>query len=314
MQARPSDRIGRRAWLLGSGAWLAARADGPDDADARAIEDRARAAGLGAFRSAGSAHYRVVGDAPEVFLKLVLRDSEAVAADYFDYYRARGFAVERPPSRMTAVAFADVRSYAAFLGSPPDLDNGGRYDRRSNRLYVHDYRPDGQGIGPRAGHLNLVVLAHEATHQLAFNTGLLERAGDVPRAVSEGIALLGEVRRPDGPSPPGRINAMRLTDLARKRRRGVAWIPIPRLLADDTLFDGPAGPDATLLAYAQAWLLVYHLMTDPALLSRARDYLAAIRPRRDPKGRAADARAHLGDLDRLDQDLRRLSVRLLKAN
>jgi Protein of unknown function (DUF1570) len=320
MRGRAMGEIGRRAWLLGVGAsWLGSRARGDGlpvdpEADARAIEEQARKAGLAAFRSVESKHYRVIGDAPERYLKLTLGDCEAVATDYFAYYRAQGFEVERPTGRLTAVAFADLQSFAAFLGKKPDSANGGRYDRETNRLYVFDYRPIGADINLRAGHVNLFFLAHEATHQLAFNSGLLDRSGDVPRSVSEGIALVGEIRKPDGSSPPGRLNAMRLTDLAHKQREGARWIPLPRLLAEDGPIQGTAGFDTMLLAYAQSWLLVYHLMTEPALLPKFRDYLKAIRPRRDSKSRLDDARAHLGDLDRLDQDLRRLSIRLLKAN
>ncbi len=323
MPARPSVRIGRRAWLLGAGAAglaAVARADAPaagppgPEADARAIEEQGRKAGLGPFRSVESPHYRVIGDAPDPYLRLTLRDCEAVATDFLDYYGARGFEVARPPGRLTAVVLADARAFAAFVGKGPDLDNGGRYDRASNRLTTFDYRPSSPGLNLGAGFLNRVFLAHEATHQLCFNTGLLDRPGDVPRAVSEGLAEFGEVRRPDGPSPPGRFNGVRLNDLARKRRQGVAWIPLPRLLVDDGPFDGSAGFDALILALAQAWLLAYHLMTDEARLPGFRGYLRAIRARRDPARRLDDAREHLGDLDRLDDDLRKLSVRLLKEN
>ncbi len=328
MQAWTSGRIGRRAWLAGLGAsgvmglvagpsWgTRAAGAGPRqgaDADLKAIEAKGAEAGLGPFRSVESRHYRVAGDAPEGFLRLTLRDCEAVAVDYFDHYRAQGFDLKRPEGRLSAVALADARSYAAFLGGQPDRSNGGRYDRASNRLYVYDFRPQGANGDLRAGHVNLIFLAHEATHQLAFNTGLLDRLGDVPRSISEGLALYGEIRRPDGSSPPGQVNAMRLTDLARKQRQGLAWIPLPRLLADDRPFSDPSQLDLTLLAYAQSWLLVYHLMSDPALLPRFRDYLRAIAPRRDPKDRLDDAKGHLGSLDLIDRDLRKLSVRLLKA-
>jgi hypothetical protein len=328
MPARIPDRIGRRAWMLGAGAGAAglaglaglARAEGPaadpkdPEADAWAIREQGRKAGLGPFRSIESRHYRVIGDATEPYLRLILGDCEAVAADFLGYYRARGFEVDRPSGRLTAVVLADARAFAAFLGKPPDLDNGGRYDRASNRLTVFDYRPSASRLTLNAGFANRVFLAHEATHQLAFNTGLLDRSGDVPLCLSEGLAEFGEVRRPAGPSPPGRFNAVRLTDLARKRRQGVAWIPLPRLLGDDGPIQGSAGFDALILALAQGWLLAYHLMTDPALLPGFRGYLRAIRPRRDPARRLDDAREHLGDLDRLDDDLQRLSVRLLKEN
>ena len=284
------------------------------EADTRAIEEQARKAGLGPFRSVESKNYRVIGDAPEKYLKLILGDCEAVATDYFAYYQGQSFEVERAKGRLTAVAFAGLRNYAAFLGKKPDPANGGRYDRATNRLYVFDYRPIGPDINLRAGHANLFFLAHETTHQLAFNSGLLDRSGDVPRAISEGIALFSEIRKPDGSSPPGRLNTMRLTDIAHKRREGARWIPLPRLLTEDGPIQGSAGFDTMILAYAQSWLFVYYLMKDPALLPKFRDYLKAIRPRRDAKSRLDDARVYLGDLDRLEQDIRRLSIKLLKAN
>ncbi len=316
MRAWGAVRIGRRAWLAGLGAcWVggAAGARPEGGADLRAIEAKGREAGLAPFRSVESRNYRVVGDAPEAYLNLTLRDCEAVAADFFDHYAAGGFDLAGPEGRLTAVALADGRSYSAFFGTPPDRSNGGRYDRATNRLYVYDFRPGGGNGSLKAGHVNLVFLAHEATHQLAFNTGLLDRAGDVPKAINEGIALYGEIRKPDGPSPPGQVNAMRLTDLARKQRQGIAWIPLPRLLVEDRLFGGGGPLDATLLAYAQSWLVVYHLMKDPDLRPRFRAYLRAIAPRRDPKARLDDAQSHLGDLDRIDRDLRKLSIRLLRS-
>jgi hypothetical protein len=293
--------------MLGAGAtWLGspALADDPRDpeADAGAIEEQARKVGLAPFRSVESKHYRVLGDAPELYLKQTLGGCESVATDFFSHYQAQGFEVERPKGKLTAVAFSSLLSFANFLEIRPNPNIGGRYERVSNRLYVY-----------RSGHLNVVFLAHEATHQLAFNVGLLERLGDLPHSISEGIAQYGEMRKADVASSPGRINSMRLTDLAHKQRRGAAWIPLDRLIAEDGPLRGSAGFDTTILAYAQSWLLVYHLMKDPDMLPKFRDYLKAIRPRRDSKHRLDDARQHLGDLDLLDKDLRRLSVRLQKS-
>ena len=84
-----------------------------------------------------------------------------------------------------------------------------------------------------------------------------------------------------------------------------------------TASDLPGGEgddaDLRLLAYAESWLLVYHLMKDSARLPGFRTYLAAIRNHRDASSRLDDARAHWGDLDRLDQELRRASIRLLRG-
>ena len=106
----------------------------------------------------------------------------------------------------------------------------------------------------------MTTLAHEGTHQLAFNTGLLNRQGMRP-AVVEGIVLYGETGSLHGPATPGQINATRLDDLAHIQRRE-KWISAADLLTDDAVAFGKT-LDRTLLAYAEGWLLVYYLMQTP---------------------------------------------------
>ena len=67
-----------------------------------------------------------------------------------------------------------------------------------------------------------------------------------------------------------------------------------------------------MLGYAQSWLLVHYLMTEPADAARFRDYLKTIAQR--TKGEAIIGSRtpgpHLGDLDVLDRELRRYAVHL----
>ena len=74
---------------------------------------------------------------------------------------------------------------------------------------------------------NVRTLAHEATHQLTFNTGLLNPRGDVPVSIIEGLACYGETRRLRGRNEPGLLNSPRLDDLAHVQRRA-KWISIVR--------------------------------------------------------------------------------------
>src|SRR5436305_425890 len=70
-------------------------------------------------------------------------------------------------------------------------------------------------MNPRAaGQSNLETLTHEATHQLTFNTGLLDRRSDLPFCIVEGLAMYSERRRLTGRSEPGQINLRRLEELA----------------------------------------------------------------------------------------------------
>ena len=124
--------------------------------------------------------------------------------------------------------------------------------------------------------------------------------------------MYGEVRNPGGRTAPGQLNRMRVDDLARVRRRKIPWIPVARLLEDDTLVRNAATHEG-LLAYAESWLLIDYLMKDRPSLPVFRAYLDAIRDRRRDEGRLEVARAHLGDLGLLNEAIWRHSIQLLKT-
>jgi Protein of unknown function (DUF1570) len=257
-----------------------------------------------------SARFQAVGDAAEPFMKLTLGDCEAIEADYLAHFQSKGFDVKQASRRLSLVVFLDERPYLEFVrkytkGVPPST--WGFYSRTDNWLVLFDFR--NVPVGERgAGLKNMKTLAHEATHLLAFNTGLLNRNGDSPRAIVEGIALYSETRKLHGPSDPGQLNVTRLDDLAHTLRRE-KWISAVDLLTDDAAAFGN-NSDRWLLAYAQSWLLVYHLMKTPARLPNFQAYLKTIYARTNKNHRFDDAERHFGDLERLDQDLRRDSIRL----
>src|SRR5262249_28707606 len=96
----PRRMVSRRTWLAGAVVgWVtaASRAEGPGPAGAdadqelRAVEALGTQAGLRPFRTSRTGHYLGIGDARDMFRSLTLRDCEAVAADFLDHYRARGF-------------------------------------------------------------------------------------------------------------------------------------------------------------------------------------------------------------------------------
>jgi len=257
-----------------------------------------------------SEHYQGVGDAAIPFLKITLSDCDQIARDYLDYYQANGFEVKRPDRRLTLVVFRDQQPYLEFARkfAPGVTANvSGFYSRIENWLVLFDFRNHPESLRS-AGHENVRTLAHEATHQLTFNTGLVNRRGDVPRAVLEGLALYSEPHRLHGPDQPGAINGPRLDDLARIRRR-LNWIKATDLLTDDGASFGTT-LDQTRLAYAQAWLLVYYLMKSASRLPQFQAYLKAIYRRTNKNHRLDDAERNFGDLDRLDEELRREAVRL----
>ena len=307
----------RRRWLnsallLGGLASLGRRSPGavdPPDEEAR-VQERAKKAGIGPFRSSVTEHYLGIGDAPDAYRDDALGICEALATAFRKYFEGKGFNVTFPPGRLTVVTLKDADSYAAFLGEKPGEAVGGHYDLETNRLVIFDFRPGGaQAAGVSLERINTFTLIHEATHQLTFNTGLLDRRGDVPVALSEGLAEYGELWRPVPRAVLGAINAPRLKVLHDQATRPVVWIPLDRLLTEDGLFQG----EHEQLAYAEAWVLVHYLIRNTAKLPRFRAYLEAIRPRRDPSRRLDDAESQLGDLDRLNLELRRHASRLIRG-
>ncbi len=279
-----------------------------EDQERRAVEAIAAKARLRAFATTRSAHYLGIGDTSDAFRSQTLRDCEAVAADYLDHFQSRGFTVAMPVTRLTVVILTDDRSRGAFnvgigvRGIPIEttqlLIPAGHYEPQTNRIIL--------GLHARGNrlveHLDLRRVAHEATHQLTFNTGLLDRRGDVPRSIAEGLAEYGAVRKTGRQIAPGFLHEDLMT-LLRARRSGTPWYPVAQLLADDRPFLLDSFKRLQSLAYAQAWLLIHCLMNDRSRCEGFRAYLEAIRPRTDPEHRLDDAEKHLGDLDRLDKDL-----------
>jgi hypothetical protein len=271
------------------------------------VRDRAREVGLGPLRTGHTAHYLGVGNAPDAFRSTALDLCEELAEDYFQHFAKKQFAVVRPEGRLVVVLLADPEDFARFL----DLEAGGAvrgiYDLDTNRLVVCDNRDD---RNPRAERANSVALFHEATHQLTFNSGLLNREGDVPLGISEGLAMYGEVRRPKGKTRIGARNAERLVELAKLSNAGGKLFPLGDLLGKDDLINDASTAQGAL---AQSWLLVHYLLqAKPALTTAFRAYLDAIRSRTTAEHRLEDAGEHLGDLGALDRELARYANRMLR--
>jgi len=284
------------------------------EAELAAVREKLDRAKIGPLTTVHSAHYLAIGDAPRAFMAITLADCEQLAADYQRYFDSLGFHVHQPDRPLIAVIFRDDRSFGKFFHLPP-LFTAGVYVRATNALHVFDWK--NVPMKPRASHLNMETLAHEAMHQLTFNTGLLNREGDIPRCIVEGLGTHAESRKTMGPSNLGRLNLMRMDDLAKKQKR-VPWMPVRELITNDAVLRAGTASltmdsrkaARILLSYAQSWLLVYYLIKEPAALPRFRQYLQAIAPRVNSDRRIEDAQAHLGDLDQLDQELRRYAIRL----
>jgi hypothetical protein len=297
------------AWAGGS-SWAGEpdQSQSEDDEERRAVEAIAAKAGLQKFGATRSTHYLGIGDTTESLRSQTLRVCETVAAEYLDDYQSRGFKVAMPARRLTVIILADEVSRSAFQvgprvpGIPIDVSGLlvplGHYEPSTNRvvLSVHARGSRSSGL------LDSRLAAHEVTHQLTYNTGILDRRGDVPRSITEGLAEYGKIRYSTKGTPPGQLHS-NLLALVKVRKARMPWYPFIQLLADDRPFLLDSFKRLQSLAYAQAWLLIHYLMNDPSRRERFRAYLEAIRQRTDSEYRLDDAEKHLGNLDRLDQNL-----------
>ena len=219
-------------------------------------------------------HYVVCFDTSRDYAKWCASVFERLHDAFGTFWTRAGLEIRDPPRPLVVVIFADRQRYEAHaadtLGAAASRVVG-YYDMMSNRVTTYDLtgsdalangRPRGSGAAglailtsPAAAGL-VSTLVHEATHQLAFNSGLHQRLAPVPLWVSEGIATAFEtpdLKNSKGWRGVGEVNGPRLDQFLANQRPGT----INLIIADDELF---RQPDTALDAYATAWALTHYLL------------------------------------------------------
>lgn len=113
-------------------------------------------------------------------------------------------------------------------------------------------------VGISRENLDIEVVSHEATHQMAGNTGLFPREVVVPSWVHEGLATYFETPDDAAWSGIGAVNADRL-----ERYRALENDRVHSnidFIVGDQIFDTAASIQGTLHGYGQAWALTHFLM------------------------------------------------------
>lgn len=210
---------------------------------------------------------------------------ERLNSAFYNYWTRRGIEMRQPEFPLVALVFDSKASYAQHArGELGDATNSiiGYYSLKTNRMTMYDLTGveefGGGGKATTAARVNQVLskpgaertvatIVHEATHQLAFNSGLQVRYADVPMWVSEGLAIYFET--PDLESKTGwrnigGVNRVNLVNYRRAASEG-KLVSLQQLLSDDKRFRDPA---SAATAYAQAWALNYFL-----LKTRSDDYV-----------------------------------------
>ncbi len=197
---------------------------------------------------------------------------ERLLGAFLDHWRAAGFALEEPKWPLPAIIFsneADFKEYATADAGAFAGESKGYYSIPSNRIVLYDLTA-GKGkkrattateIKRRAAaaSFNMATVVHEATHQIAFNSGMHTRLADNPLWLTEGMAMYFETPDLDGTQgwkTIGEINRPRLTrflDFVRKRRKRDSLETL--VSGTDRFIDAHKAADA----YAESWALTYFL-------------------------------------------------------
>jgi hypothetical protein len=201
---------------------------------------------------------------------------EDLYRSFVDYFAVRGCQPAEPSSPLVGIVYRDRSDFARHSTMQGGVPNGvvGYYDRNSNRINLYDMG-NADGANWRR---NAAVLIHEATHQMAFNTGIHSRACPPPMWLAEGLAMLFEA-----PGVHDSRNYMQQTDRVNwDRLRAFRQIMAPRhrpeilasMVASDDLFR--VNPAA---AYAEAWALSFFLIeTEPGQYVEYLKRTASCRP------------------------------------
>jgi hypothetical protein len=223
---------------------------------------------------------------------------EQLHRGYYYFWQNKGWKPERPEFPLVALVFNSKDAFDHYAS--PEIGDRvdsiiGYYNVLTNRITTYEI-PNPER--------NVATVVHEATHQLAYNSGLQTRLADNPFWVSEGLAIFFE--SPDltansGWQGIGRVNMPNMAQFQEYvRRRPID--SLQTLIDDDRRFKDPGLiPDA----YAEAWALNYFL-----LRTRPEQYLNLLRDLSqgrpllpsDSLQREQQFRKHLGDLATLDRE------------
>jgi Protein of unknown function (DUF1570) len=217
------------------------------------------------------------------------------------FWLHKGLKLKEPEFPLVAIIFRDRDSYVAHArGEVGETAEAivGYYSLQSNRVTMYHLA----GVDSR-----VATIVHEATHQIAFNSGLQTRYADIPLWVSEGIAEYCEtpdLKNSKGWDGIGAVNRPRL-DRFREYLRHRPADSLSTLISDD---DRLRDSETALDAYAEAWALNYYLIRNHTKQYVA--YLQTLSQKRqllwdDPAERRKEFQAAFGDLVHLDADFLR---------
>ena len=258
-----------------------------------------------------AAHYLIVYDTSPAYAQWCGALFERLYAAFRTDWNRRGFEMAEPEFRLVAIIFSDKAAYVTF--SQKDLGNAadsifGYYNMESNRMVMYELagvtvNGPRRATGPGASGA-VTTIVHEATHQIAFNSGLHQRLSDCPKWFSEGIAMYCEtpdLGRGKGWAGIGVVNRARFGQFQQYLLKRPTDSLKTLISSDNRLVDVTQAVDA----YAESWALTYFLIhRHPKEYVAYLKVLARKRPLEydDKATRLAEFEKQFGPLDKVDAD------------
>ena len=292
------------------------------------------------FRTHTTEHYVIAYDTSREYAEWTSSLLERLYDALTRYWKKQGIEITEPRFPLPIVIHRSSTAYqVASRREGVGAGAVGYYHISSNRVRMFDLTGSDElrssGEGARRGSRReitrmlstpvaeplVATIVHEATHQVAFNTGIMQRMAELPLWYVEGMAVYFEA--PDAGSSRGwrGIGKVNYRRLATFRRNLPNWNEgtLRNLIATDKPLRDPRTAGN---AYADAWALNYFLIK-----RRSKQYAEFVKEMAEkspissgPAARMtaeekAQARLdtftkHFGDLGEVQQDLLKMMSRL----
>ncbi len=229
------------------------------------------------FEVHATAHYVICHQTSAAYVRWCGGLFERLAKAFDNYWSRppRSLETQEPQFPLVAIVFPDKQSYVQFaqaeVGAAAESMIG-YYSQRTNRMVLYDLTGTAAGaardrltqrqivqilLGDRGG-LTVSTVIHEATHQIAFNSGVQRRFADNPVWLTEGMAMYFET--PDlnsrsGWRTIGAVNQARLQGFRGQLKNWTA-ADLKSMVSSDEIF---RQTDTARVAYDAAWALNYFL-------------------------------------------------------
>ncbi len=266
-------------------------------------------------------HYLIYYDSSQAYAAWCGAMFERLYTAFHNAWKIQHFDLVEPEFPLVAIIFSNKASYVKY--SKDDLGDAadsifGYYNMESNRMIMYDLVGVAQNLAGRSGgiaQINQLIassnspgmvttIVHEATHQIAFNSGLHQRLSDCPKWFSEGIAMYCEtpdLKGTKGWAGIGVVNTNRLEQFRLYQQKRPADSLKTLISGDQRLVN----PEQVVEAYSESWALTFYLIH-----KHPKEYVAYLRvlSRKQPlvvdtkATRIAEFEKQFGPLEKLDAD------------